>query len=224
MSTEEQYSETGSTQTIAQFLASNKNNLLIAGIALILLAGGIYYYSNSYKPAIESEANESLFTAERYYNQDSLDKALNGDGLHLGMIDIADDFGSTNAGNRASYYAGRILLEKGQFQEALDYFSKVSMKDELMAAQVLTLQGDCHSEMEKYEIAANMYMKAANIRKNNLTTPYALIKAGIAFEEAGELNAAIKAFEQLRDDYPSERLTDKIEVRIARVEAKLSAK
>lgn len=223
MSTEEQYSTNKSTQSITQFLDTNKNNLLIAGIALILVAGGIYYYSNSYKPALESEANESLFTAERYYNQDSLDKALNGDGLHLGMIDIADEFGSTNAGNRASYYSGRILLEKGQYQEALDYLSKVSMDDEIMAAQVLTLRGDCHSEMENYKAAGELYMKAANKRENNLTTPYALMKAGIAFEEAGELSSAKKAYEKLQEDYATERIVDKIEVRIARVEAKLNA-
>lgn len=226
MSTEEQDQivENKGVQSISDFLETNKNNVLIAGIALILVAGGIWYYNNSYKPALETEGNESLFTAERYFGQDSLDKALNGDGIKLGMKDVADEYGSTSAGNRAAFYAGRILLEKGQFEEALDYLDDVSMEDELMAAQVITLRGDCYSEMEQYEKAADTYMKAANKRENNLTTPYALLKAGIAYEEAGEYSDAKKAYEKLEANYSDNRAADKIEARIARVEAMIAAK
>jgi predicted negative regulator of RcsB-dependent stress response len=223
MSTEEQTAENKGIQSIAAFLETNKNNVLIAGIALIIVAGGIYYYNNSYTPAMETEASESLFMAERYFSQDSLDKALNGDGLNLGMKDIADEFGSTSAGSRANFFAGRILLEKGQFQEALDYLSDVSMGDEIMAAQVTTLKGDCYSEMEQYEKAGDTYMKAANMRDNNLTTPYALLKAGAAYEEAGEFDDAKSAYEKLQANYSDSRLSDRVEARIARVEAKLSA-
>lgn len=224
MSTEEEQSvENKSIQSISEFLESNKNNVLIAGIALILVAGGIYYYNNSYKPAMETEANDSIFMAERYFGQDSLDKALNGDGLNLGMRDIADEYGSTSAGNRAAFYAGRILLDKGQYEEALDYLDDVSMDDEIMAAQLVTLRGDCYSEMEQYEKAGDTYMKAANKRENNLTTPYALMKAGVAYEEAGELSDAKKAYEKLEADYSESRIADKIEARIARVEAKMAA-
>jgi|TARA_B110000902_G_scaffold42048_1_gene45596 predicted negative regulator of RcsB-dependent stress response len=223
MSTEEQSAENKGIQSISEFLETNKNNVLIAGIALILVAGGIYYYNNSYAPAMETEASESLFMAERYFSQDSLDKALNGDGLNLGMKDISDEFGSTSAGNRASFYAGKILLEKGQFEEALGYLSDVSMDDEIMAAQVTTLRGDCYSEMEQYEKAGDTYMKAANMRDNNLTTPYALLKAGAAYEEAGEFDDAKSAYEKLQANYSDSRSSDRVEARIARVEAKLSA-
>ena len=223
MSTEEQSSENKGIQSISAFLETNKNNVLIAGIALIIVAGGIYYYNNSYAPAMETEANESLFMAERYFGQDSLDKALNGDGLNLGMKDIVDEFGSTSAGNRAAFFAGRILLEKGQFQEALDYLSDISMNDEIMAAQVTTLRGDCLSEMEQYGKAGDTYMKSANMRDNNLTTPYALLKAGAAYEEAGELDDAKSAYEKLQASYSDSRSADRVEARIARVEAKLSA-
>lgn len=226
MSTEEQEQivENKGVQSISDFLETNKNNVLIAGIALILVAGGIWYYNNSYKPAMETEGNESLFMAERYFAQDSLDKALNGDGINLGMRDISDEFGSTAAGNRAAYFAGRILLEKGQFDEALDYLGDVSMDDELMAAQVTTLRGDCYSELEQYEKAGDTYMKSANMRENDLTTPYALLKAGIAYEEAGEYSDAKKAYEKLEANYPDNRAADKVEARIARVEAKMAAK
>ena len=225
MSTEEQSVENKGIETISQFLEDNRQNVMIAGIALILVAAGIYYYSNFYKPALEIEAGDSFFMAERYYGQDSLNLALNGDGgMNLGMIAIADEYSGTKAGNQAAYYAGRILLEQGKFQEALDYLEDVSMDDELMSAQVITLRGDCNSELEQYETAGNLYMKAAKHRTNLLTTPYALLKAGMAYEEAGEPGDALEAYEMLAADYSQSSYAQQIDVRIAKAKAAKNAK
>ena len=223
MNTEEQTTENQGIELFVQFFEKHKNNAIAAGIALIILAGGIYYYNNVYKPEQEMEAADSFFMSERYFGLDSLDKALMGDGVHLGMIDIADEFGSTKIGNQASYYAGRILLEQGKYDEALDYLSDVSMDDEIMAAQVITLQGDCYSEMEDYEKAGKTYMTAANKRDNQLTTPYALLKAGAAFEQAGSFNDAIEAYSEIDESYPNSRQAELVKALIARAEAKQSS-
>ena len=166
------------------------------------------------------EAADSFFMAERYFGLDSMDKALIGDGVHLGMIDIADEFGSTKIGNQASYYAGRILLDQGKFEEALDYLNAASMDDEIMAAQVITLRGDCYSEMEDYEKAGKTYMNAASKRDNELTAPYALMKAGAAFEEAGSYDAAADAYGEIEESYPNSRQAEFVKALIARAEAK----
>lgn len=223
MSTEEQSIENKGIQSISEFIDTNKNNILIAGIALIVLVAGLYYYQNVYKLGVEAEANESIFTAERYFAQDSLNLALNGDGLHPGMREVADDYGSTAAGNRAAFYTGRILLEQGKYEEALEYLEDASMSDELMAAQVITLQGDCYSELDQFEKAGDMYITAAKKRDNTLTTPYALLKAGTAYEEAGELSDAKSAYKKLQADYADSKWADKVEARIARVAAKQAA-
>jgi predicted negative regulator of RcsB-dependent stress response len=224
MSTEEQSVENKGIESISQFFEDNKQNVMIAGIALILVAAGIYYYSNFYKPALETEAGDSFFMAERYYGQDSLTLSLNGDGMNLGMKDIADEYSGTKAGNQAAYYAGRILLEQGKFQDALDYLGDVSMEDEIMAAQILTLRGDCKSELEQYEDAADLYMNAANSRTNELTTPYALLKAGMAYEEAGEPGDALTAYEKLSADHSESQYAQKVDVRIAKAKAAKAAK
>ena len=187
---------------------------------MIVLAGAIYYYNDVYAPEKEMEAADSFFMAERYFGLDSMDKALMGDGVHLGMIDIADEFGSTKIGNQASYYAGRILLDQGKFEEALDYLNAASMDDEIMAAQVITLRGDCYSEMEDYEKAGKTYMNAANKRDNELTAPYALMKAGAAFEEAGSYDAAADAYGEIEESYPNSRQAELVKALVARVKAK----
>ncbi len=224
MSTEEQTVENKGIESLSQFLENNRQNVMIAGIALIVVAAGIYYYSNFYQPAFETEAGDSFFMAERYYGQDSLNQALNGDGMNLGMIAIADEYSGTKAGNQAAYYAGRILLDQGKFEEALDYLGDVSMDDEKMSAQVITLKGDCNSELEQYETAADLYIQAANSRTNELTTPYALLKAGMAYEEAGDPSEALEAYETLSANYAESQYAQKIEIRIAKAKAAKNAK
>jgi tetratricopeptide (TPR) repeat protein len=223
MSTEEQLSGSIGIHTITEFYEKNRKNVSIAGIALIILAAGIWYYKSIYKPGLEEEAADSFYMAERYFGADSLTLALNGDGTHLGMIDIADEFSGTKVGEQATYYAGRILLEQGKYEEALDYLEDVDMDDEFMAAMVVVLRGDCLSELEKYEDAADQYMKAAEMRDNTLSTPYALLKAGIAYEEAKELDDALEAYERIFEDFGETKEARSIEIRIARVKAKLAA-
>ena len=224
MSTEEQIIDSKGIQSISEFYEKNKKNVSIAGIALIVLAAGIWYYKSIYTPALEEEANDSFFMAERYFDMDSLDLALNGDAANfMGMIELADEYSGTKVGERASYFAGRILLQKEKYDEALDYLEDVTMEDEIMAAQVITLQGDCLSELEKYEDAADLYMKAANHRNNSLTTPYALLKAGIAYEEAKAYDDAYEAYELIFNDYSTSKQAQNIELRMARAKAKMTA-
>tara|TARA_B100001059_G_scaffold69277_2_gene66350 strand:- start:730 stop:1401 length:672 start_codon:yes stop_codon:yes gene_type:complete len=220
MNTEEQTTENKGIESLIQFFEKHKKNAITAGIAMIVLACAIYYYNDVYAPEKEMEAADSFFMAERYFGLDSMDKALMGDGVHLGMIDIADEFGSTKIGNQASYYAGRILLDQGKFEEALDYLNAVSMDDEIMAAQLITLRGDCYSEMEDYEKAGKIYMNAASKRDNELTAPYALMKAGAAFEEAGSYNAAADAYREIEESYPNSRQAELVKALVARVKAK----
>ena len=220
MNTEEQTTENKGIESLIQFFEKHKKNAITAGIAMIILACAIYYYNDVYAPEKEMEAADSFFMAERYFGLDSMDKALMGDGVHLGMIDIADEFGSTKIGNQASYYAGRILLDQGKFEEALDYLNAVSMDDEIMAAQLITLRGDCYSEMEDYEKAGKTYMNAASKRDNELTAPYALMKAGAAFEEAGSYNAAAEAYQEIEESYPNSRQAELVKALVARVKAK----
>ena len=224
MSTEEQISQIKGVESLKQFYENNKQNINIAAIAGILLLAGVWYYYKQYKPSLEIEAADSLFTAERYYSEDSLNLALNGDGINLGMIDIADEYGSTKVGNRATYFAGRILLQQGKFQEALDYLEDASFDDEFMAAQTYTLQGDCYSELGEYAKAGDHYMKAANKRTNELSTPYALKKAGEAYEEGGEFGDALDAYEELAKEYSKTPQAENIKAIIARVKAKQAAK
>jgi hypothetical protein len=57
------------------------------------------------------DAQEQIFSAQQFFEADSLDKALFGDGNHLGFVDIAEEYSSTKPGKLANYYAGICFLK-----------------------------------------------------------------------------------------------------------------
>ena len=88
-----------------EFIENNK--VLVFGItgALFLIVAGFFgwnYYTTSQNDLAQSE----MFQAIYYYESDSLDLALNGDGNNLGFVDISSDYSMTDAGNLANFYAG----------------------------------------------------------------------------------------------------------------------
>lgn len=207
--------------TIEQFYFDNRKQINIASIAVIVLIGGWIAYSKYWQPKREAEAQSQIFVAQRFFAQDSLDKALNGDGNYLGMVDIADQYPRTKAGNLAKFYAGRIYLGKGEFQTALDYFKKVSFKDEIMAAQVQGLIGDCEIELGNNEDGADAYFKAGKMRDNEFTSAYNLKKAGMAYEMAGDYKSALKAYLIIKDKYKESAMGYNIDKYITKCETKL---
>ena len=91
-----------------------KHPKLVSGIAigLLLIVAG-YFGFNYYIDKQNVEANNQMFQAVFYFESDSLDLALDGDGNNLGFKDIAAEFGMTKAGNLANFYAGYCFLKKG---------------------------------------------------------------------------------------------------------------
>ncbi len=211
--------------SVIQYLEDNSRNLLYAGIALLVIAGGIWYYTSVYTPAQEAAANDEMYQAEKYFELDSIDLALNGNGADvMGLRDIADEYGSTKNGERAKYLTARGLMDKGEFEEALEYIESVSFDDEIVAALAVCLEADCYVELDDVEKGAELYMKAAKVRTNEFTTPYSLNKAAIAYTSIGEHEKALKAYEAIKKDYNNTQYSANIEKFIARAEAAAAAK
>jgi tetratricopeptide (TPR) repeat protein len=189
-----------------------------------VVVGGIYYFYKYYKPGLEEEALAQLFTAEKYLSLDSIDLALNGDGVHLGTRAVADEYGNTKAGNLASYMTGGILLRKQQFEEALSYLKKASFDDHFHSATRLVLIGDCYSELGDYKEAGDYYMKGAEKRDNKITTPVALMKAALAYEASEEFDESLEALERLTTEYSESQEANRAKILKGKVEAEKSFK
>jgi predicted negative regulator of RcsB-dependent stress response len=135
-----------------EFVEKNKNSLIIAVAVLILTVAGYFGYTN-YLDGQNIEASESIWKAEYYFEIDSLDKAINGDGQYFGFEYIAENYGQTKTGNLANYYLGVIYKEKGDYDLALEYLKDANVKDEVIGSIALGNIGDIYIDQVEYQEA-----------------------------------------------------------------------
>src|SRR5690242_17192933 len=82
-----------------------RNPKTMIGIGLVfLLAVGGYFGFQYYKNNQNNQAQKQMFQAVYYFEQDSLNLALSGDGNNLGFIAIIEDYGFSDAAKLANYY------------------------------------------------------------------------------------------------------------------------
>ncbi|HPG32309.1 MAG: tetratricopeptide repeat protein [Lentimicrobiaceae bacterium] len=199
------------------FIEKNQKllTIILGSIAILVLA--YFAFQRFYLIPKEKEAQSQMFMAEKYFEQDSLKLALNGDGMYPGFLQIIDDYGMTKSAKLAHYYSGIILLNEGKYQEAIDHLEKFSIKDVLVAPMAKGAIGDAYMELGKTADAAGYYLKAADLSKNDFTSPVFLQKAAWAFEDAGKKEDALKAYERIRTEYPRSNEARDVEKYVTRL-------
>jgi tetratricopeptide (TPR) repeat protein len=201
------------------FVVKNQKYIGIAIVLVAIVILGYFGYQNYYIQPKEAEAQEQMFVAQRYFESDSLDKALYGDGNALGFIDIVDEFGMTKPGNLANYYAGISFLKKKDFNQAIDYLGAFKADDHFVGPMGIAAMGDAYLELGELNKAASHYVKAANQNDNDLTTPLFLLKAGQTYELLGNYDEAIKVYTQIKEKHPKSNEARTIEKNIGRATA-----
>lgn len=179
-----------------------QNPKIVFGVlgALIIVAGGFFGY-RYWISSQDDLAQKEMFQAVRYFEADSLNLAMEGDGNNLGFKQIIDDYSMTDAANLANFYAGAISLKQGKFPLAVLYLKDFKSSDQLVQARAYSLIGDAYMEQKNYEEAASYYEKASNYNPNKFFTPTYLMKAGLAFEKANQKEKAIKAYQRVIDEF-----------------------
>lgn len=186
-----------------QFIENNQKSLVAVVAIIVVVVLGYFGINRYYFDPLEKEAQTQLFMAEAYFEQDSLNKALYGDGNNLGFLDVIDEFGSTKAGNLAKYYAGISFLKQGEYEEALSHLKKFKGKDKVVAAMALGAIGDAYLELDKKSEAAAQYLKAARHESNELSSPMFLLKAGQTYELIGDNKKAVEIYNELKMNFPN---------------------
>jgi tetratricopeptide (TPR) repeat protein len=201
------------------FVENNKKNLSIIVGGIVVVIALYLGYTKMYIAPMEIEAQSSMFMAEKYFEQDSLQKAINGDGLNYGFIDIIDEYSGTKSANLAHYYLGISYLRTGDFEAAIDELKSFSSDDIMISSIALGAIGDAYLELGEIDDAISYYKKAAKNQANNLTSPMYLFKAGIAYEEKGDYQAAFDNYTTIKNDYAESSEGRTIEKYLARAEA-----
>jgi len=186
------------------FWTQYQKPLLTIIIVLVVIIAGWFGYKNYVVAPKEAEAQEAMWKAEEYFRLDSLNLALNGDKFNRGFVYIINNYGSTNAGNLAKYYAGICYLRTGNFNKAVDNlkdFSTPAKQIQMMAYGAL---GDAYSELNKNDDAVNYYKKAANEFTDDVTmSSEYLFRAALKLETLGKNSEALDLYKELKEKYPN---------------------
>ena len=204
-----------------QFLESNQKLIGIIVGSIVIVAVGYFGLNKFYLEPRSKDAQEQMFRAQNYFEKDSFNLALNGDGNNLGFLDIIDDFGSTDAGKLSNYYAGISYLNMGQFDKAIDYLKKFDTDDVLLGPISIGAQGDAQLELGKTDKALDLYTEAYKMNDNDLTTPIYMLKAGELLENTSKQGDALKIYEIIKQKFPDSTEGRSIDKYIARAKAKM---
>jgi tetratricopeptide (TPR) repeat protein len=204
-----------------QYIENNQKSLTIIVLAIIVIVGLFLGYKRLYIAPKEAEAQVQIFAAEQYFEKDSFNLALYGDGNYLGFIDIISSYSPTKTGNLANYYAGICYRALGDYDSAIEHLKKFSPKDRMIGSVAFGSIADCYVQLEQLEEAAKYYIKAANYGKNTFTSPLYLMKAGVVYEELGMFAEALKTYKRVKSEYSKSTEAREVEKYIARVSLNL---
>ncbi|WP_299525676.1 tetratricopeptide repeat protein [uncultured Lutibacter sp.] len=208
-----------------KFVIKNQKTIFIVlGLVVALILGYLPYQKYIKAPKEKEAANELAFP-KAYFEEatasavavDSLyTLALNGADGKLGFVDVSSQYSGTKAGNLANYYAGISYLKIKNYKEAIEYLEKFSSDDELLAPTAKGAIGDAFADINQPEDALDYYLKAADLRDNNFSTPIYLFKAGNTAMELEKFSKALDIFNRIKTDYPTSEEAKNINIYISR--------
>jgi tetratricopeptide (TPR) repeat protein len=204
-----------------QFIEENQKPITYAVGLIILVVIAYLGVTRFYIQPREKEAQSQIFMAENYFEQDSFNLAINGDGNYLGFLDIIDDYKMTKSANLAKYYTGISYLHLGQYDDALDYLNGFKTKDMLLGPIAEGAKGDARLELGDNQGALRHYRKAFSMNENELTTPVYMMKAARLLESMDRLEDALAIYREIKEKFPESNEGQNVDRYIARVEIKL---
>ncbi len=202
-----------------EFLSNKRSRnitLIVGGIAALVIAGIFgyrYYISNQ-----NEEAQREMFQAVYYFEADSLGRALNGDGINYGFLQVIEEYPGTKASNLANFYAGVTYLKLGNFENAIRYLEDFKSSDYLLQGRAYVLTGDAYLELSDYANAEASYREAISYKPNENFTPLYLRKLALVQELQGNYSEAAEAYGRIVNEFKESDLVQEAIKQQARLE------
>jgi len=204
-----------------QFFEENQKIIIRIVTVLLAIAAIFLGLKRFYLLPRDNEARSQMFVAEQYFETDSFNLALYGDGNYSGFIEIIDDYGLTKAANLCQYYAGICYLRLGEFEDALSYLKKFHSRDKMVAPIAEGAKGDAYVELGDLQKGLKYYVRAADKSKNNFTTPIYTMKAAQVYENLKDYSKAIDLYKKIKSEFPDYARNNNIDNYIARLQVEL---
>lgn len=201
------------------FFAKYKKAIVSGVIAVVVIIAGIIVYNTYVAAPRADKASTILAKGQQLFGEEQYEKALNGDKANFpGLLSIANEYGSTEAGNLANLYAGLCYANLGKWNEAAQYLEKFDSCDDFMISPAAQgALGNAYAHLNQLDKAVDNLKKAAEKADNNSLSPIFLIQAGEILESQGKAEEALKLYEQVKEKYFNSMQYQTIEKYIERV-------
>jgi tetratricopeptide (TPR) repeat protein len=201
-----------------QYIEDNQKSLMIIIGAIIGIIVLFKAYQNFYIAPLEQEAQIEIYMAELYFQKDSFNLALNGDGQYAGFLDVVDEYNSTRVGELANYYAGLCYLHTGDYKNAIEYLEDFSSNDIILSSLALGCTGDAYMELSETDNAMDAYEDAIANSNNQFTAPRYMMKLAVIHELNGDYSDALEIYKAIKKDFNASSEASGIEKYISRAE------
>ena len=184
------------------YFEENKNRIILYAGVLVVIIAAVYFYMN-YRSQQNDEAGRYLGQVMDVYDTGSYLEAIEGrQGTNLiGLKKIVQDYGSTPNGETAKIYLADCYANLGKEDEALKYYKDYSGDIDIYVAASLAGQAGILSFQKQYKEAAELYLKASKVSKNDIQDPNYMLQAAINFIQAGEKDEAKNLLMDIKTDY-----------------------
>jgi predicted negative regulator of RcsB-dependent stress response len=203
-------------ESLVTWLEAYSRQLMYGAIALLVVAGGFWFYKQSSMRQAES-ASTALSEAQ---------SAMAAGNLPLAQSDLEkliQRYGSTDAGTQAHVLLAQVHFDKGEFVQGIAELKPVvDSKDAYTAAAAINLTGAGLEQSGKYAEAAASYEKAAVKSPYKVDHDVYMASAARALTTAGKLDDAKKIWSDLAKDDASPASAE-ARVRLGEIEAKAGA-
>jgi tetratricopeptide (TPR) repeat protein len=189
-----------SIQKVTMRIERNRRRLYMVGLLIFIGAAGFLLFKR-YQHQQNDLAQSEMFQAVYYFEEEAFDKALHGDGICAGLLDIAKEYRFTQAANLAHFYIGVSYMHQKNYTKAIRHLTKFRSKDFLVQARAWALVGDAYTEEKNYKSAVSFYMQAADYKPNKIFTPIYLTKAALAYEAGKNFEAALGCYERITQEF-----------------------
>lgn len=201
------------------FFAKYKKAIVSGVVAVVVVIAGIIVYNTYVAAPRADKASTVLAKGQQLFGEEQYEKALNGDKAGFpGLLSVANEYSSTDAGNLANLYAGLCYANLGKWNEAAQYLEKFDGCDDMMISPAAQgALGNAYAHLNQLDKAVDNLKKAAEKADNNSLSPIFLIQAGEILESQGKADEALKLYEQIKEKYFNSMQYQTIEKYIERV-------
>ena len=187
-------------------------------VILILGFGAWFAYDAFIIQPKEEKAQDAIFKAQQYFGQDSLRKALDGDGVNKGFLYIIKTYDGTKSAKLSKYYAGVCDLRLGSYNEAIKYLSDFSTDSKPVQMMAYGCLGDAYSEVNKKGEAVDSYKKAAStFEEDKDNSAEYLFRAALLSEVLGKNKEALDMYKEVKDKFPGTQRGSQVDKYIYRL-------